>query len=65
MLVLSRKSNEQLMIGDKIEVVVLEVRKNRVKLGFRCAPEISIRRDEAPVLTAGETAPLQHPLRSK
>ena len=34
MLVLSRKSGEKILIGDDVEVVVLEVEGDRVKLGF-------------------------------
>ena len=46
MLVLSRKKQESIRIGDEIEVVVLEVGRNRVRLGFRCPPHISITREE-------------------
>lgn len=46
MLVLSRKKQETIHIGDDIEVVVLEVGRNRVRLGFRCPPHISITRSE-------------------
>jgi carbon storage regulator len=41
MLVLSRKSGERVLVGEDIEVVVLEAEKGRVKLGFiapRCLP---------------------------
>ena len=34
MLVLSRKSGERVLVGEDIEVVVLEVDGDRVKLGF-------------------------------
>jgi carbon storage regulator len=46
MLVLSRKKQESIRIGDDIEVVVLEVARNRVRLGFRCPPNVSITRNE-------------------
>jgi carbon storage regulator len=46
MLVLSRKKQESIRIGDDIEVVVLEVARNRVRLGFRCPPHVSITRSE-------------------
>ncbi len=46
MLVLSRKPGEAVMIGGNIEVTVLEVRGDRVKLGL-CGPaEVPIRREE-------------------
>lgn len=46
MLVLGRKSGERVYVGDDIEVIVLEVRGNRVKLGFNAPGYLSIRRDE-------------------
>ncbi len=46
MLVLSRKLNEVVIIGQNIEVVVLEVHGDRVKLGFRAPMEVSIHRSE-------------------
>lgn len=49
MLVLTRKTSERIIIGDSIEVKVLEIRGGKVKLGFQCPPEISIRREEIEV----------------
>jgi carbon storage regulator len=46
MLVLSRKRGEKTMIGDKICVTVLEVRGDRVKLGFNGPAEVAIHREE-------------------
>jgi carbon storage regulator len=45
MLVLSRKSNERIRIGE-IEVVVLEIRGKRVRLGISAPREISVERAE-------------------
>jgi carbon storage regulator len=46
MLVLSRKPGEAIVIGGNIEVTVLEVHGDRVKLGL-CGPaEVPIRREE-------------------
>jgi carbon storage regulator len=46
MLVLSRKQGERVLIGQEIELTVLEVRRNRVKLGF-CGPAaVPIHRQE-------------------
>lgn len=44
MLVLTRKVNERIIIGDGVEVVVLSVRGNRVTLGVAAPAETSIRR---------------------
>jgi carbon storage regulator len=45
-LVLSRKTNESIIIGGKIEVVVLGVEGETVKLGIRAPKEVDIYRKE-------------------
>jgi carbon storage regulator len=47
MLVLSRKLNESVRIADDIEVVIVEVRGKRVRLGFRAPASVSIQRMES------------------
>ncbi len=46
MLVLSRKPGERVLVGDNIEVVVLEVDGGRVKLGFAAPRYVPICRAE-------------------
>jgi carbon storage regulator len=46
MLVLSRKKNERIMIGDNIELTIVEVRGDRVKLGFVGPQDVPIHREE-------------------
>jgi len=46
MLVLSRKSGEQILIGEDIEVVVLEINGDHVKLGFTAPRYVPIFRAE-------------------
>ena len=46
MLVLSRKRGEGVFLGDDIEVVVVEVRGGRVKLGFTAPGYLPIQRGE-------------------
>ena len=46
MLVLTRKARQEICIGDKIRVEVLEIRPGRVKLGFSCPPEVRVLRQE-------------------
>ena len=46
MLVLTRKTNESIMIGDEIKVTVVEVRGDQVKLGITAPKQISVHREE-------------------
>jgi carbon storage regulator CsrA len=46
MLVLSRKMEESIMIGSKIEVTVLSVANGRVKLGIRAPRDVRVLRGE-------------------
>lgn len=46
MLILSRKANEQIHIGDKIVLSVVEVQGNRVRIGIEAPPEVNIVRGE-------------------
>ncbi|GIX41250.1 MAG: carbon storage regulator [Leptospiraceae bacterium] len=46
MLILTRKTNQSIMIGDQIEIVVVEVRGDQVKLGIKAPKNISVHRSE-------------------
>lgn len=46
MLVLSRKKGEVIRIGENIELLVVEVRGDKVRLGFTAPAEIPIHRQE-------------------
>jgi carbon storage regulator len=46
MLVLTRKTNESIMIGDNIEIKVLDVRENQVKIGVKAPRDITVHRME-------------------
>ena len=48
MLVLTRRPGETLQIGDDIEIKVVAVQGNRVRLAIDAPREVSIRRPEAP-----------------
>ncbi len=46
MLILSRKQNESIIIGDSIEVTVVDIKGDQVKIGIKAPREISVYRFE-------------------
>ncbi|WP_342550741.1 carbon storage regulator CsrA [Lysinibacillus sp. FSL M8-0216] len=46
MLVLSRKKNESIMIGDHVEVKILSVDGDQVKLGIMAPKSVTVHRSE-------------------
>jgi len=55
MLVLARKKNESIRIGDHVELKVIGIRGNRIRLGIETPPEVSVMREE---LLEGDAAEL-------
>ncbi len=53
MLVLSRKPGESVFIGNNIEVKVVSISKDRVKLGFEAPKDITLIRGELRVAIIG------------
>ena len=46
MLVLSRKKNETIMIGDDIVLTVVDIRGDKVRLGIDAPKEVAVHRAE-------------------
>jgi carbon storage regulator len=46
MLVFSRTTGESLMVGDEIEVQIVEIRGDKVRLGIVCSKDTSVHRKE-------------------
>jgi carbon storage regulator len=46
MLVLSRKKDEKLMIGDEIEVQIVKISKDSVRIGIKAPSNVSVHRYE-------------------
>ncbi len=46
MLVLSRKINQSIMVGDNVRIVVVAVDRDQVKLGIEAPREVSVHRSE-------------------
>ena len=59
MLVLSRKQNESIIIGDNTIITVVEVRNNRVRLGIETSPDTTVHRKEIYDAVIGRKEPFQ------
>ena len=46
MLVLSRQKDESIMIGDDVEITIVDVRGDKVRLGITAPKSISVHRKE-------------------
>lgn len=46
MLVLTRQKDESIMIGDSIEVFIVDIRGDKVRLGINAPKSISVHRKE-------------------
>ena len=48
MLVLSRKQNQEIIIGDNIKITILKTKGNTVRIGIDAPRDVSVRRGELP-----------------
>ena len=46
MLVLSRQRDETIMIGDDIEITVVDIRRDKVRLGIKAPSDVPVHRKE-------------------
>lgn len=46
MLILTRRVGETLMIGDSVDVTVLGIRGNQVRIGINTPKDVSVHREE-------------------
>jgi carbon storage regulator len=46
MLILTRKLGENIRIGDRIKIIILDVKGGQVKLGIDAPPNVSVHREE-------------------
>ncbi len=56
MLVLTRKENESIMIGDEIEVKVLDIKESQVKIGIVAPRTVPVHRREVYLAIQEENA---------
>lgn len=59
MLVLSRKENERIRLGDSIVVTVVRLSGDKVRLGIEAPPHIVVLRDELGAAPAAPSPPQQ------
>lgn len=64
MLVLSRKKNERIVIGDNVVITVVEIRGDRVRLGIEAPQEVPIHRSEVHAAIQLEQSESADPSRS-
>lgn len=63
MLILSRKKDQKIMIGDGIEVWIVDIRGDTVKIGIKAPREVKVFRSEvAQEIEAANQAALQSTL---
>lgn len=46
MLVLTRKLNESIMVGDEVKITIVDVKGDQVKLGITAPRQIAVHREE-------------------
>lgn len=46
MLVLSREKNESIMIGDDVEIIIADIKGNKVRVGINAPRDIPVHRRE-------------------
>ena len=61
MLVLSRKPNERILIGDNISVTIVRIGPNSVRVGITAPPELRIVREELVRTTENPNAKATRP----
>ncbi len=63
MLVLSRKQNERILIGDKVVVTIVRIGNGSVRLGIDAPTELTILREEvADLIAAAQAGSTPHEL---
>jgi len=50
MLVLSRKKDEKIMIGVNIELMVIDIQHDKVRVGIKAPREVTVDREEIHIL---------------
>ena len=60
MLILSRRTDESILIGDEIKITILSVKGKQVRIGITAPPDVSVHREEIyERIQSGDTSSLQ------
>jgi carbon storage regulator len=46
MLILSRRANQSIMIGSDVQITVLEIRGDQVRIGIKAPRDVTVHREE-------------------
>lgn len=46
MLILSRRTDESIVIGDEVTITILSVKGKQVRIGINAPPDVSVHREE-------------------
>ena len=61
MLILSRRENESIIIGDEITITVLSVKGKQVRIGIKAPDHVAVHREEIYARIKGEQSGEIHP----
>jgi carbon storage regulator len=61
MLILTRRPGESIQVGQEIEIAILEIRGNQVRLGINAPPDVLVLRSELVDATSSDSQPPGNP----
>lgn len=61
MLILTRRPGESIQVGQDIEISILEIRGNQVRLGINAPPDVLVLRSELVDSTNSDAQPPRNP----
>lgn len=62
MLILSRRTDESILIGDDVTITILGVKGKQVRIGITAPPDVSVHREEIYQRIQGDKANIPDPI---